>query len=200
MSLTSLDMPHVVVFCLQGELICECTIKLTAANTLHINYSYVSNNEPCLIYSLLVPPVLDVSSFRATTTEVTIVNLASHVYFNLSGGCEEDIRGHVLRLACNYYLPVSSEGIPTGAVAAVADTPYDLRGTGEGKTAGHLLGPRLSLVGTNFTKQGFDHCYCRELASSTRSGSSVSAAPLATEAVEVAWCVEGVFCPSPLPK
>jgi len=63
----------------------------------------------------------------ATTDAATIVNMVHHSYWNLAGQAAGSIRGHELAVAADSYLPVDAGGIPTGAIAAVAGTPYDLR-------------------------------------------------------------------------
>lgn len=67
----------------------------------------------------------------ATTDAPTIINLATHSYFNLDGGA--DILGHRLTIPADHYLPVSDDLIPTGKIAPVAGTAFDFRG---GKTVG----------------------------------------------------------------
>jgi aldose 1-epimerase len=62
---------------------------------------------------------------EATTNRTTIVNLATHSYFNLDGG--PDILGHRLRIAADHYTPVDDDLIPTGEIAPVAGTPFDFR-------------------------------------------------------------------------
>jgi aldose 1-epimerase len=65
-------------------------------------------------------------NFTAVTDEKTPVNLTNHACWNLSGGCSEDIKGHLLHMAhCDRYLPVDAGLIPTGEVAAVAGSPFD---------------------------------------------------------------------------
>ena len=63
----------------------------------------------------------------ATTDAPTIVNMAHHSYWNLAGQASGTIRGHELSIAADYYLPVDAGSIPTGVVAPVAGTPFDLR-------------------------------------------------------------------------
>ena len=63
----------------------------------------------------------------ATTDAPTIVNLVHHSYWNLAGQAAGTIRNHTLAVAADTYLPVDGAGIPTGAFAPVADTPFDLR-------------------------------------------------------------------------
>lgn len=80
--------------------------------------------------ALLPGGVLDIR-MTARTDRPTLCNLAHHSYWNLSGA--PDILQHRLRVAADRYLPVDADLIPTGAVAPVAGTPFDLR-----------AGPRLA--------------------------------------------------------
>ncbi len=61
----------------------------------------------------------------ATTNAPTIINLATHSYFNLDGGA--DILGHRLTIPADHYLPVTDDLIPTGEIAPVAGTAFDFR-------------------------------------------------------------------------
>lgn len=76
----------------------------------------------------------------ATTDRPTLMNLASHVYWNLTGGGNLD--GHRLRIAADHVVLVDARLCPTGAPVPVAGE-MDLR-------AGRLLdgGPR------------YDHNFC----------------------------------------
>jgi aldose 1-epimerase len=63
--------------------------------------------------------------FTATTDAPTIINLATHSYFNLDGTA--DILRHLLQIPAESYLPIDAGIIPTGEIAAVAGTPFDFR-------------------------------------------------------------------------
>lgn len=70
----------------------------------------------------------------------TPCSLAHHGYFDLDGS--GDIRGHVLRLRADCYLPVDGDLIPTGEIAPVVGTDFDFR-------AGRRIGD-----------SGYDHNFC----------------------------------------
>lgn len=63
--------------------------------------------------------------YRAITDEPTVINLSHHVYFNLSG--EPDVYDHRAQVMADRYTPIDDRRVPTGVLAPVADTPFDLR-------------------------------------------------------------------------
>jgi galactose mutarotase-like enzyme len=68
------------------------------------------------------------TTYVATTDTPTPVSLTSHVYFNLDGAYPAGgASGQRLSVPAEEYLPVDANGLPTGAVAPVADTGFDLR-------------------------------------------------------------------------
>ena len=83
----------------------------------------------------------------AATDAPTVVNLAHHSYFNLSGQGSGDVMGHHLQIAARHYLPVDAAQIPTGAILPVASSAFDF-------TAPRPIGQTLP------GPDGFDHCFC----------------------------------------
>jgi aldose 1-epimerase len=73
----------------------------------------------------LAPERRLVIELEAKTDRKTVVNLATHSYFNLDGGA--DILAHRLRIPADHYTPVDADLIPTGEIAAVAGSPFDFR-------------------------------------------------------------------------
>jgi aldose 1-epimerase len=71
------------------------------------------------------PPATIRTEFEATADAPTIVNLAQHSYFNLSG--DDTILDHRVMIRADSYTPFDQDKIPTGAILPVAGTLFDFR-------------------------------------------------------------------------
>lgn len=101
--------------------------------------------------------------FTATTDRPTPVNLANHVYWNLTGDPRETILGHELTLSAPCMLPVNAGLIPTGIVQPVADTPFDF-------TRAKLIGRDIGLLDDQLRfGHGYDHCWVLSRASGVKA-------------------------------
>ena len=105
---------------------------------------------------------------EATTDKPTIVNLAHHTYWNLSGDPTKPITGHLLMLAADSYLPTDKGLIPTGKVAPVAGTPMDFRTPMAIGSRVNADFEALKLGG------GYDHCWVLRSGIGTRLAARVT--------------------------
>jgi len=88
--------------------------------------------------------------YAASTDKPTVLNLTSHIYFNLAGAGNGDVLGHQIRIHAMHFTPINAKLIPTGEIKNVAGTPMDLR-------KWTVIGSRIQAVGGK--PVGFDHNY-----------------------------------------
>uniref|UniRef100_A0A452EPH0 Aldose 1-epimerase n=1 Tax=Capra hircus TaxID=9925 RepID=A0A452EPH0_CAPHI len=90
-----------------------------------------------------------VVNYRAQASQTTPVSLTNHSYFNLAGQGSPNIYDHEVTIEADAFLPVDEVLIPTGEIASVQGTAFDLRKPVE-------LGKHLQ----EFHVNGFDHNFC----------------------------------------
>lgn len=87
---------------------------------------YPGNLSVKASYALNEQDELEIS-YEATTDAATLVNLTNHTYWNLRGAGSGDIKDHFIALYADHYLPVDADLTPTGEIAPVGGTAFDLR-------------------------------------------------------------------------
>lgn len=87
---------------------------------------YPGNLKACVRYAVTQASELAIS-MEAETDASTIINLATHAYWNLAGHDAGSVLDHKLMVDADHYTPVDAETVPTGAIDPVAATPYDFR-------------------------------------------------------------------------
>ena len=103
------------------------------AVALHLHYlskdgeeNYPGNLNVDVTYTLSNDNTLALD-YKATTDADTVVNLSSHIYWNLDGQGSGTILNQFARINADKFTPTDPTQIPTGALQPVAGTPFDFR-------------------------------------------------------------------------
>ncbi|MDU0356461.1 aldose epimerase family protein, partial [Paraglaciecola aquimarina] len=78
-----------------------------------------------VIYTLTENNTLRIEYF-AKTDKDTVFNPTNHAYFNLNGHNSGSVKDHLISLVASSYTPTNENAIPTGEIASVKGTPFDL--------------------------------------------------------------------------
>lgn len=101
----------------------KANLELTYFST-DMEEGYPGNLNVKVTYTLTNDNALKIS-YEATTDKNTVINLSSHMYFNLNGVGSGTVLNHVLLVNADNYTPVLSTKLPSGKIETVAGTPFD---------------------------------------------------------------------------
>ncbi|HEV8066502.1 MAG TPA: aldose epimerase family protein [Planctomycetaceae bacterium] len=90
--------------------------------------------------------------YRAVSAAPTVINLTSHIYWNLHGAGTREVLDHTLMLNADRFLPVDDTLIPTGELKPVKGSAMDFLSPTK-------IGARLKEVDGGGGLKGYDHCY-----------------------------------------
>ncbi|CAF0825784.1 unnamed protein product [Didymodactylos carnosus] len=110
----------------------------TKKHHLHGEDGYPGQVDVTVTYHLNDDNYLRID-YHATSTQATPINMTNHAYFNLAGHNSGTILNHHIEVNSNRYLATDDELIPTGTIASVDNTSFDLRTL-------TLLGERIGKV------------------------------------------------------
>lgn len=87
-----------------------------------------------VIYTLTEDNTLRIE-YKATSDSDTVFNPTNHAYFNLNGQGSGSVQNHLVSIKASAYTPTDENAIPTGEIASVKGTPFDLTELTSIKTA-----------------------------------------------------------------
>jgi aldose 1-epimerase len=112
-----------------GKLLAEATFCLTESNSLHICYEAESDKD-------------------------TLFNPTQHSYFNLAGHDSGRIDQQIISVNADKYTPATELSIPTGELADVQNSAFDLRQPQPFESSLSMADADIKLT------NGFDHNWC----------------------------------------
>ena len=138
------------------------TCRVRISGTCHGEYSTLVGQ--IILYTICTELTLDVTytltqtqdlriDYKATTTKTTVINVANHNFFNLTGDHSSNILDEELWLAADSFAVYDMSKRVTGKLASVKGTPFDFR-------TPHLIGERIDASNGQLSiTQGYDHCF-----------------------------------------
>lgn len=130
--------------------------KVEEVSSSNITFSYTSkdmeegfpgNLKVLVSYTLTKDNELKID-YKASTDKTTHCCLTQHTYFNLNG--DGTVSDHVVSIDAEQYTPVDKAAIPTGKIASVENTIFDLRQPIK-------LSEAFAKNDNDFSNGGYDH-------------------------------------------
>lgn len=101
--------------------------------------------------------------YEAVTDRPTLFNPTNHVYFNLTGDFAKTIDDHILTINSHQFGEIQSDGLPTGKLIDVFQTPFDFTQGAPVKKGFYSDDPQNKIV------NGYDHPFLLDQNSSSPS-------------------------------
>jgi aldose 1-epimerase len=146
---------------------------------------YPGNLKVTVTYTLTDDNELGIG-YRAVTDQATVVNLASHSYFNLSGEGSGPIHDQELMINAAFFTPTDETSVPTGEILSVKGTPMDF-------TKSHKIGMFIDQDDDQLKYgAGYDHNFVLRHRTGELGLAAVAHDPLSGRVMEVYTTKPGV--------
>ncbi len=168
-----------------AKIVDDSAVELCYTSTDGVN-GFPGNVNVSVKYALSENDELMIE-YNAVSDKKTVINLTNHAYFNLGGYDSGSILDHTMQINADYYTPVDKLSIPTGDIAVVDNTPFDLRKPEKiGKMIDYKDCEQLVFTG------GYDHNFCINDYDGTVKSAAIAYDPKSGRKLEVLTDLPGI--------